>query len=125
MTGAIHIKRIYEHPSHGDGQRILVDRLWPRGVSRDAAALDLWLKEIAPSTALRKRFDHDPSRFATFQERYFLELEANAPTIAELCALVRKGDVTLLYAAHDERINHAIVLAEYLKRRGCHPANTE
>ena len=113
----IRIRRIYEPPSGDDGRRILVDRIWPRGLSRKAADLDLWLKDIAPSTQLRKWFAHDPSRFAAFRDRYRKELEENQQAVAELTALARQGDVTLLYAAHDEHINQAVVLADYLKEQ--------
>ena len=115
MTGAIRIKRVYEHPSSDDGKRILVDRIWPRGLSREAAALDLWLKDIAPSTELRKWFGHDPSRFTEFRDRYRKELKDNPDPVAEVASLAHQGDVTLLYAAHDEQDNNAVVLAEYLK----------
>ena len=118
MKGTIAVKRIYEPPSDKDGQRILVDRIWPRGVSREAAALDLWLKDIAPSTELRKWFGHDPSRAKGFRDRYRAELDSNPEAVAELCSLADKGDVTLLYAAHDEQANNATVLAEYLEDRG-------
>lgn len=118
MKGALRIKRIYEPPARKDGQRVLVDRIWPRGVTREAAALDLWLKEIAPSTELRKWFGHDPSRYAEFRDRYRRELEAQPDAVAEICALAGKGDVTLLYGAHDEHANQAVVLAEYLAERG-------
>lgn len=118
MKGSIAVKRIYEPPSDKDGQRVLVDRIWPRGVSREAAVLDLWLKDIAPSTELRKWFGHDPSRAAGFRDRYRAELASNPEAVAELCALADKGDVTLLYAAHDEQANNATVLAEYLEDRG-------
>jgi len=118
MKGPVRIKRIYEPPSREDGQRILVDRLWPRGIARDAAALTIWLKEIAPSTALRKWFGHDPAKLAEFRRRYGEELDANPSAVADLCALADKGGVTLLYAAREERINHAVVLAEYLQERG-------
>jgi uncharacterized protein YeaO (DUF488 family) len=110
----IRIKRVYEPPANDYGQRVLVDRIWPRGVSRESAALDLWLKDIAPSTLLRKWFGHDPSRFAAFRDRYRQELEENPQSVAELATLVKKGDVVLLYSAHDEKNNQAVVLAEYL-----------
>ena len=111
----INIRRIYEPPTEHDGQRVLVDRIWPRGVSREEAALDLWLKDIAPSTQLRKWFGHDPSRFDAFRDRYRQELEHNPQAVAELAALAKKGDVLLLYSAHDKQFNQAVVLAEYLK----------
>lgn len=118
MKGSIGIKRIYEPPAGSDGRRVLVDRLWPRGVSREAAAIDLWLKTIAPTPALRTWFGHDPARFAAFRDRYREELDANPDAVAELLALVDEGDVTLLYAAHDRQANHAVVLAGYLGDRG-------
>lgn len=117
MKGTIRIKRVYEQPSPDDGKRVLIDRIWPRGLSREAAALDLWLKDIAPSTELRKWFGHDPSRFAEFRDRYRKELSENPDPVAELAALARRGDMTLLYAAHDEQDNNAVVLAEYLKKQ--------
>ena len=116
--GIIRTKRIYELPAKTDGKRILVDRIWPRGVSKDAADLDLWPKEIAPTTSLRKWFGHDPARFEAFRDRYREELKTNADAVAELCRLADRNDVTLLYAAHDEHVNQAIVLAEFLEARG-------
>jgi uncharacterized protein YeaO (DUF488 family) len=110
----LRIKRVYERPSPQDGVRILVDRLWPRGLRKDAAALDHWCKDIAPSPELRKWFDHREDRFDEFRDRYRLELKAN-PSLAEFRKLTRSGKVTLLYAAHDEKVNHAVVLAEYTK----------
>lgn len=117
--GRLRLKRVYEPAAPGDGSRVLVDRLWPRGVSRKAAKLDLWLKEIAPSTELRTWFGHEPARFDAFRERYFRELEGNPAPVAELCALVEGNDVTLLYGAHDPQLNQAVVLAEFLEKRGC------
>jgi len=117
MTGQLHIKRVYDPPAAGDGQRILVDRLWPRGVSKEAAALDEWFKDIAPSPELRKWFGHQPERFAAFSERYRAELAANEEAVDHVKALLAKGDVTLLYAAHDPACNHALVLAEFLEGR--------
>ena len=114
--GVIRIKRIYEIPASTDGKRVLVDRIWPRGVSKDTAKLDLWLKAIAPSTSLRKWFGHDPSRFDEFRKRYRDELKANTDAMAQLCGMTARGDITLLYAAHDEHVNHAVVLADYLRR---------
>ena len=86
--GTLRIKRIYDAPAGTDGKRVLVDRIWPRGVSKESAKLDLWLKEIAPSPELRKWFDHDPARFEEFRDRYCEELEANCETVSELCDLV-------------------------------------
>ncbi|MCB1502479.1 MAG: DUF488 domain-containing protein [Bauldia sp.] len=113
----LRIKRIYEPVSPDDGARVLVDRVWPRGVSRDAAHLALWLRNIAPSTALRKWFGHDPRRWSTFRERYRDELAANTPVVAELDDLLSRGRVTLLYGARDERHNQAVVVAEFLQDR--------
>lgn len=117
MTHTLHIKRIYQPPKRGDGARVLVDRIWPRGVSKDEARLDLWLKDIAPSTELRKWFGHDPERFAEFRKRYRDELAGKDEAIAELAKL-RPKNLTLLYSAHDERHNQAVVLAEYLGEHG-------
>ena len=111
---SLHIKRVYERPSPEDGVRILVDRLWPRGLRKDAAALDHWVKDIAPSPELRKWFDHREDRFDEFTRRYRLELKSN-PELPEFHKLTKTGKVTLLYAAHDANVNHAVVLAEYLK----------
>jgi uncharacterized protein YeaO (DUF488 family) len=115
----VRIKRAYEPARPADGHRVLVDRLWPRGVSKDQAHLDEWLKGIAPSDALRKWFGHDPRRWAEFRERYLGELDA-PDTHALLEGLVRRasrGTVTLVYSAHDELHNDAVVLAEELSRR--------
>lgn len=110
------IKRVYEPPSDSDGQRVLVDRLWPRGLSKDKADVALWLKEIAPSTELRKWFGHDPEKWPEFQKRFRAELDDNAEAVKELRGLIAKGKVTLLYSAHDEKHNNAVVLAEYLEK---------
>ncbi|PBC03365.1 DUF488 domain-containing protein [Mesorhizobium sp. WSM3860] len=117
MAFDIAVKRVYEAPAKSDGQRVLVDRVWPRGVSKKDAALDLWLKEIAPSTELRKWFGHDPERWAEFQKRYRSELDANGDAVAQLRSLLREGKVTLLYGAHDEAHNNAVALAGYLQSR--------
>ncbi len=113
----VKLKRAYEPAEAGDGTRILVDRLWPRGVSKDAAAIDLWLKEIAPSTALRKWFGHDPDKWPRFRERYFAELDANREAVDTLREVMRRGPVTLVYGAKDREHNDAVVLEEYLKTR--------
>lgn len=110
----IHIKRIYEHVTANDGKRILVDRLWSRGVSKENAHLDLWLKEIAPSTELRKWFHvATPDHWEEFKRRYLKELESN-PAVKELQDIVSKHKVTLLYSAKDVEHNHAIILRDYL-----------
>ena len=110
---SVQLKRVYESPAPTDGQRILVDRIWPRGISKEQAKLDLWLKEVAPSTALRKWFGHDPEKWEEFRAKYRTELESN-PAVATLKALVRKSEVTLVYAAKDDKHNHVIVLREYI-----------
>lgn len=108
------VKRIYEPPAANDGLRVLVDRVWPRGVSRQDADLDLWLKDIAPSTDLRKWFAHQPERFPEFTNRYRREL-ANNPAVTELHEAAAGHElVTLLYSARDEQHNQAVVLAEWL-----------
>lgn len=111
------IKRIYDPPAKADGQRVLIDRIWPRGVSKDAAALTLWLKEIAPTTALRQWFHHDPTLWDEFRARYRAELDANPEPVAQLQELMRRGDVTLLYSARDREHNQAQVLADYMRGR--------
>jgi uncharacterized protein YeaO (DUF488 family) len=113
----IRVKRIYDPRDGKDEARVLVDRLWPRGVRKEAAELTLWMKEIAPSTDLRKWFGHDPARFAEFSRRYRAELSANKDAVDRLHNLVKAGPVTLLYAAHDTEHNEARVLADYLKAR--------
>ena len=111
----IAIKRVYLPPDKGDGQRVLVDRLWPRGVSKHDAAVDVWLKEIAPSAELRKWFGHDPAKWDEFRKRYRAELADNDEPIAQLRALIEEGHVTLLYGAHDEEHNQARVLLELME----------
>lgn len=112
---AMQIKRIYESPATGDGMRILVDRLWPRGISRDAAHVDFWHKDIAPSASLRKWFGHDPAKWTEFKARYRAELGSNPEAVSRLAELAQHGPVTLLYAAKDERHNHAIALREFMQ----------
>jgi uncharacterized protein YeaO (DUF488 family) len=115
----IHLKRAYEPPARSDGLRILVERLWPRGLSKERAALDVWLKDIAPSPELRKWFGHDPAKWEEFQKRYWAELDAKPEAVAELRGKAREGAVTLVYAARDEQHNGALALKEYLRR---HPS---
>ena len=108
------IKRVYENYSPDDGFRVLVDRLWPRGVGKEKARLDLWLKEVAPSPELREWFGHDPAKFKEFSARYEAELDNN-PAIKQLRALTKEHKtVTLLYAARDPQVNHAAILKGYL-----------
>ena len=111
----IQIKRIYDEPAPGDGFRVLVDRLWPRGVSKEKAALDLWLKEVAPSDELRQWFGHVPERFSEFRRRYTAELNAN-PAVQQLRETLKAHQaVTLLYGARDPAMNQAAVLRDYLR----------
>ena len=104
------MKRAYERPAADDGVRILIDRLWPRGVSKAAAAIDQWAKDIAPSTALRKWFGHDPARWQEFRRRYAKELRQHPEELARLRALAKQGPVTLVFSARDEHHNDAVVL---------------
>lgn len=108
----IRIKRVYEQPDKHDGRRILVDRLWPRGLTRENASIDLWLKDIAPSTELRKWFGHDPGRWEEFKERYLAELKGNNEQVRLLKLELDKGIVTLVYGAKDEEHNQAVVIRE-------------
>jgi uncharacterized protein YeaO (DUF488 family) len=109
------LKRAYEPASPQDGYRILVDRMWPRGLSKERAAIDLWLKEIAPSTELRKWFNHDPAKWAEFKKRYFRELDSNKELVDIIRSKARTHKVTLVYAAKDELHNNAVALLEYLR----------
>jgi uncharacterized protein YeaO (DUF488 family) len=110
----VNIKRAYEPAAPDDGVRILVDRLWPRGLSKARAGVDRWAKDIAPSTELRKWFGHDPERWPEFQRRYAEELRQHAAELEELRAAARKGNVTLLFGARDEQHNDAVVLKDVL-----------
>jgi uncharacterized protein YeaO (DUF488 family) len=110
----IKIKRVYEQPEEEDGTRILVDRLWPRGLTKEKARVDLWLKEIAPSTELRKWFAHDPEKWTEFQTRYKAELKKNAEQLTLLKKEIAKGPATLLYGARDQQHNEATVLQQLL-----------
>lgn len=110
------IRRVYEPPSPDDGKRVLVDRLWPRGVRRENAPIDFWLKDVAPSDALRRRFGHDPARWDEFVALYHAELVASAEALDRLVVLCRAGKVTLLYAARDAEHNNAVALRETLRK---------
>ncbi len=112
----INIKRVYAKSSKADGKRILVDRLWPRGLTKEKAAIDLWLKDISPTTELRKWFDHDPDKWKEFQKKYRKELTKNKEQVSLLNKQLKKGAVTLVYAARDEEHNEALVLKEWLTR---------
>ncbi len=115
---AIQLKRAYDPPMETDGERLLVDRLWPRGLRKDAAQLSAWLKNLAPSDDLRRWFGHDPSRWQEFQERYRVELRVpeKEPLIRELAQKARQGKVTLVFAAHDISHNNAVVLKAVIER---------
>ncbi len=116
--GKISLKRAYEEPAKSDGRRVLVERLWPRGVTKAAAKIDHWLKEVAPSPELRRWFNHDPEKWPEFQKRYRAELRAHPEEVAELRRLVRQGPVTFVYAARDEERNSAVLLKQFLTRGG-------
>lgn len=115
---AFRVKRIYEEPESADGVRVLVDRLWPRGLSREKARLDLWMKEVAPSNELRKSASHEPEKWDEFRRLYFAELEGNPEPVARLLELGRQGTVTLLFARREETRNNATALKEYLEGVG-------
>src|SRR3954451_3722586 len=116
MAGEVHAKRIYDPPKRGDGYRVLIDHVWPRGVSHGRARLDQWARELAPSDELRKWFDHVPARFAEFRVRYREELAAQSERLDELRKRAAKdGVVTILYAARDREHNNAVVLTELLR----------
>jgi uncharacterized protein YeaO (DUF488 family) len=112
----VRLKRAYEPASAEDGYRALVDRLWPRGVSKEQAKLDEWDQELAPSRQLREWFGHEPDRFPEFRRRYIDELRANRPRLRELRRRARTGTLTLVYSAHDSEHNDAVVLAEVVRR---------
>ena len=116
MMGQVDVKRVYEQAADEDGVRILVDRLWPRGVSKERAALSGWLKEVAPSPDLRRWWHHDPERFEDFARRYRTELDDN-PALEDLLSIVREHDrTTLVYAAKDPAVNHALILRDYIRQ---------
>ncbi len=110
----IRLKRAYEPPDRSDGTRVLIDRLWPRGVTKDKAAIDHWLRDVAPSTELRRWFGHDVGRWPEFQKRYTSELKHHAESIDDLLRLARRGPITLIYGARDEEHNDAVVLKRVL-----------
>jgi len=117
MAKTIQLKRVYEAPAASDGTRILVDRLWPRGIAKAKARVDLWLKDIAPSDTLRRRFHGHPEDWAEFRRAYAAELKQASEAVKELRGHLRKGPVTLLYAARDEEHNNAVALKAWLQRR--------
>jgi uncharacterized protein YeaO (DUF488 family) len=119
-AGKIQLKRAYEPAAPKDGERYLVDRIWPRGVKKDALRLAGWLKEIAPSDSLRRWFRHDPARWTEFRRRYRQELKSNEATLKPLREALRRGTVTVVYSARDEEHNQAVVLREFLAARKRH-----
>ena len=110
----IQVKRIYDPPAETDGKRILIDRLWPRGLSKASAGVDLWLRDIAVSTELRKWYQHDPAKWTEFKRRYFREIDAQPAAVQELKNAVSEGTVTLLFASKELELNNAVALREYL-----------
>lgn len=119
----LQLKRAYEPASPDDGCRVLVERLWPRGVSKQRAAIDTWLKDVAPSAELRKWYGHDPERWQEFRRRYWRELRANREAVNELREKERGGKVTLVYAAHDEEHSGALALRQFLVRQRAQPGD--
>jgi uncharacterized protein YeaO (DUF488 family) len=117
------VKRVYEAPAPTDGARFLVERLWPRGVRKDALAMAGWIKEIAPSDGLRRWFGHDPSKWDEFRRRYFEELDRNREALRPIAEAAAQGGATLLYSARDREHNSAVALAEYLARWSPPPEN--
>ncbi len=113
---SVRLKRIYDPPGKSDGARVLVERLWPRGLSKQKAKLALWARELAPSTELRKWFDHEPARWEEFKDRYFGELDARLEAFEPLLALTRAGPVTFVFASREEKLNNAVALREYIER---------
>lgn len=119
----IGVKRVQDPAADADGLRVLVDRVWPRGVSKQAARVDRWLKDIAPGNQLRRWFGHDPDKWQAFKEAYFAELEERPEEVAELHDLARKQKVTLVFAAKDREHNNAVALKEYLEKKPKRPAS--
>jgi uncharacterized protein YeaO (DUF488 family) len=113
----IALKRVYDPVSHSDGTRLLVERLWPRGVSKAKLRIDSWLKEVGPSTDLRKWFSHDPTKWAEFRRRYFRELASRRELWQPILSAARRGTVTLVYSSHDTEHNNAVALQEFLRRK--------
>jgi uncharacterized protein YeaO (DUF488 family) len=118
----VKLKRVYDPVSPTDGRRFLVERLWPRGLSKERLHLTAWLKEVGPSTELRKWFNHDPMKWSQFRTRYFRELDSRPEFWRPILAAARRGPVTLVYSSHDEEHNNAVALKEYLQAKRRHPA---
>jgi uncharacterized protein YeaO (DUF488 family) len=113
----VKIKRVYDPPSHTDGRRLLVDRLWPRGLKKEGSRIDEWIKDVAPSTELRSWFSHDPGKWIEFKKRFFKELDRKKDLIDRIASAARKGTITLLYGSKEERYNNAVALKEYVEAR--------
>lgn len=113
----IALKRAYDPPRRSDGKRVLVERLWPRGIRKESLKIDAWLKDVAPSAELRTWFGHDPEKWDGFRRRYFAELDANPDSWQPLLQMARRGRLTLIYSAHDTEHNNALALKEYLERK--------
>lgn len=113
----IKLKRVYEEPEPSDGKRVLVERLWPRGLSKENAKVELWVKDAAPSTELRKWFDHDPSKWEEFKRRYFAELNQNPEALLPIEKIISEGTATFVFASKEERYNNSAALKEYLESR--------
>jgi len=118
----IRLKRAYDAISRTDGARFLVERLWPRGVSKATLQLDAWLKEVGPSTALRKWFSHDPEKWREFRRRYFRELDSRPEAWKPIVSAARRGTVTLVYSSHDTEHNNAVALQEYVRAKSRRPS---
>ena len=114
---AIQLKRAYDKPQKTDGRRILIDRVWPRGVRKEDLKLDEWLKDLAPSTELRRWFGHDPEKWEEFRRRYFQELDAHPDTIRQLRTKMREGPLTIVFGSKEQRFNNAVALKEYLEKK--------
>jgi len=111
----IRVKRVYEEPEESDGRRVLVDRLWARGLSKEKAKVNVWIKEIAPSTELRRWYGHDPKKWTEFKSRYAAELESNPGPVEEILRKIQAGTVTFLYSSKEEQLNNAVALKEYIE----------
>jgi len=121
----IKVKRAYEPVSRTDGARFLVERLWPRGVFKAKLRIDAWLKEVGPSTELRKWFNHDPAKWGKFRQRYFRELDSRPQAWQPIVSAARRGSVTLVYSSHDTRHNNAVALQEYMRRKSRRPPKSK
>ena len=113
---SIRLKRVYGQPDSGDGMRILVDRLWPRGMTKETARIDFWARSVSPSNELRRWYGHDPAKWEEFRGRYFLELEGNPEGVEELQKMILGRAVTFLFSSKEERLNNAVALKEYLEK---------